>query len=136
MVSNHTFFKAKGALRAVAQAHGRPANGKKGYDVNESIRRIAVRKAGQSVCQYRVSAIGLNKRGEVVCSATNRPFLDKPHGSLHAEHAVMLMSNSLKTIVICRLGRAGDVRPIHPCQTCARIANKKGIKIVTIKGDA
>ncbi len=24
MVSNHTFFKAKGALRAVAQAHGRP----------------------------------------------------------------------------------------------------------------
>jgi DNA-directed DNA polymerase III PolC len=26
MVSNHTFFKAKGALRAVAQAHGRPDN--------------------------------------------------------------------------------------------------------------
>ncbi|MEI6472486.1 MAG: hypothetical protein WCO20_07560 [Holophagaceae bacterium] len=26
MVSNHTFFKAKGALRSVAQAHGRPAN--------------------------------------------------------------------------------------------------------------
>lgn len=26
MVSNHTFFKAKGALRAVAQAHGRPAD--------------------------------------------------------------------------------------------------------------
>ena len=24
MVSNHAFFKAKGALRAVAQAHGRP----------------------------------------------------------------------------------------------------------------
>jgi len=26
MVSNHTFFKSKGALRAVAQAHGRPDN--------------------------------------------------------------------------------------------------------------
>ena len=26
MVANHTFFKAKGALRAVAQAHGRPDN--------------------------------------------------------------------------------------------------------------
>ena len=36
-------------------------------------------------------------------------------------------------ILICRVGRSGELRPIKPCDTCQKIADKLGIEIVSIQ---
>ena len=96
---------------------------------------IAKKKAEQSISTYKVSAIGLNKRGEVVYTAFNKPRFMRKGGAIHAEMEVMLKGGpGVATIVICRVGRSGDILPIHPCEVCADKAEELGIKIVSIEG--
>ncbi len=96
----------------------------------------AISKAGQSICKYRVSAIGLNSKGEIVGAACNRPRFTKFHGGLHAEMNLIrkALGRGLKTIILCRVNDAGEVKPIHPCASCAAKADELGIKIVCIAG--
>ena len=99
------------------------------------LKKLASQKAKQSICTYKVSAIGLNKRGEVIGSATNRfRFPEKrDKGNLHAEIALIhRYGKSLKTIVIGRVGNGGDLLPIHPCENCQAIADEMGIKIFSV----
>jgi Cytidine and deoxycytidylate deaminase zinc-binding region len=94
---------------------------------------IAVKKAKQSSCTYRVSAIGLNKRGEVVYKAFNKSRFMRPGGAIHAEMEVMLKGGpGVHTIVICRVGNNGDILPIHPCSVCKLKAEELGIRIVSV----
>jgi hypothetical protein len=44
----------------------------------------------------------------------------------------MLKYPSVKTIIIARVGRAGDVRPLSPCFACSEKARELGIKIVSV----
>jgi hypothetical protein len=37
------------------------------------------------------------------------------------------------SIVICRIGRGGAVRPIAPCANCQKVANKLGVSITSIE---
>jgi len=98
------------------------------------LKRLAEKKARQSSCTYRVSAIGLNKRGEVLGSTTNRHRSIHPvKGNIHAEIALIhKYGKQLRTIIICRVGNGGDILPIHPCPNCQRIADSLGIKIETV----
>jgi cytidine deaminase len=96
--------------------------------------KMAVKKACQSHCTHRVSAIGINKKGEVISSTTNKHRFLYKGGGLHAEMSIMRDSPpSLKTIVICRVSRTGNILPIHPCSVCQEKANELGIKIITIE---
>lgn len=55
-------------------------------------------------------------------------------GGVHAEMQVMLKGGpGLKTILICRVGRGGDILPIDPCPTCKRKADELGIKIISVE---
>jgi cytidine deaminase len=99
-----------------------------------TIKTIAAKKATQSICRYKVSAIGFNKKGEIIHSSTNKPRFDRKGGGIHAEMEVMLKAGpALRTIVICRVNNAGDILPIEPCDMCQEKANELGIKIVSIK---
>lgn len=92
-----------------------------------------IKKARQSLCRYKVAAIGFDKRGNIVGSAMNRPRLDKYHGGLHAEMALLLKYGiQIKSIVICRVNRSGKLCPIVPCATCSRVAKALHITITTI----
>ena len=98
--------------------------------------RLAVRKAHQSLCHHKVSAIGLNKRGEVIGTAINRPRFSRYGGGIHAEMQLMRSCGpGLRTIIICRIGGSGALRPIHPCAKCLEKATEHNIKILTILED-
>lgn len=99
------------------------------------LRRLAIRKAQKSICTYKVSAVGLNRRGEVIGKTFNSPWLDKRRGSSHAEMALMkrYYKKGLKTILLVRVNNDGDLLPIDPCDVCARKAQDLGIKIKTIR---
>lgn len=94
-------------------------------------------KADQALTSYRVSAIAFSKKGEILGSATNSFRIDgRPDGKgsgVHAERRLMSRyGNHIKTIVICRIGRSGDILPIEPCNVCQKVADKMGIKIISV----
>ena len=102
--------------------------------LNKNLIDRAIRKASsQTICRYKVSAIGINHRGEVVYAASNRPRFNRKGGGIHAEMTVMKKSPpSLKSIILCRVGREGKLLKIHPCKTCQKKADELGVKIYTI----
>lgn len=93
-----------------------------------------VSKAQQSSCRYKVSAIGLDEKGNVIGYAVNTPHIDRKGGSIHAEQVLMNQyGKALHTIIICRTNKTGSsLLPIHPCDTCANRAKRLGIRIATI----
>lgn len=94
-----------------------------------------VRKAGRSSCRYKVSAIALDARGQVLACAFNSPRFAKIHGGEHAEIAVLKKSciDKIKNIIIARVNKRGELLPIKPCSTCAYVLSKLGIKIQTLR---
>ena len=99
---------------------------------SEVISRL-IKKAAKSPCRFRIAAIGMDMRGVVIGSATNLPYLPKAKGGVHAEELLISRSpRSLKTIIIARVGVSGILRPISPCSKCSDMAQKYGIKIVSI----
>lgn len=98
----------------------------------ELIKR-AIKKASQSICKYKISAIGFDKQGRLIGTAFNRPRFGKYGGSIHAELNLMSRyGKNLKTIVICRVNNNGDMLPIDACSTCQKKADELGIKIKSL----
>lgn len=101
--------------------------------MTDEVIKQAVNKALQSSCTYKVSAIGLNKKGEVTYKAFNKSRFMKFGGGIHAEMEVMLKGGpGIRTIIICRVGNSGDILPIHPCTVCKTKANELGIRILSV----
>jgi hypothetical protein len=100
--------------------------------MRELIDRL-VRKAEQSDCRYKVGAMGLNRRGEVVGLATNQHRFARKGGTVHAElHLMRKAGPSLRKIIICRIGTGGRILPIDPCCVCAEKAAENGIEIIPL----
>lgn len=100
----------------------------------EKIKDLAVSKARQSACRYKISAIGLNKKLEVIYSATNKPRFSKPAGGRHAEMDVFEKAGpGLKFVIIARINNKGELLPISPCKTCSEKAEELGIKILSCR---
>ena len=92
------------------------------------------KKALTSHCTYRVSAIAFDKKGEILGISRNAYGLSTRQGAgRHAERELIKRYKDLiKTIVICRSGGSGKLLPIDPCPMCKKIADKLGIKIISI----
>lgn len=100
----------------------------------EDIIKKAISKAKQSKCDFKISAIGFNKKGELIGSSFNVSRIPKKGGGIHAEMKLMARYREhLKTILICRTNQSGDLLPIDPCDACARKAQELGIKIISIR---
>jgi len=99
---------------------------------NDLICRIK-KKAIKSFCRYRIAAFGLNRKGEILYVSNNKPRFERKGGGIHAEMNVMLNSGpSLHTIILCRVNRTGNIRPIDPCPVCLKKSIELKIKILTI----
>jgi tRNA(Arg) A34 adenosine deaminase TadA len=97
------------------------------------LKQRAIKKAMQSQCRFKVSAIGFDHNGNYLGSSVNAPRFDKFSGGLHAEMRLFARyGKNLKTVFICRVGNTGLLLPIDPCSTCASKAKELGIKIKTI----
>ena len=96
---------------------------------------ILIKKAQQSICIFKVSAIAFNNKGELLGKSCCTPRFYRRGGGVHAEMKLMKQyGNNIKTIIICRVGKDGGLLPIDPCPTCARKATELGIKIITVFG--
>jgi cytidine deaminase len=95
----------------------------------------AIKVASKSACRYKVSAIALDKRGNVLATASNSPRFAKLCGGVHAELAVLRKAKveAVRTVLIARVNKRGDLLPIDPCPTCSRVMGRLGIKIRTIR---
>ena len=104
-----------------------------------------IKKASKSHCTYKISAIGFDSKGNVLGQAVNKhsswDVLEKTNNTggragtaKHAERILMSQyGRKLKTILICRVGRSGLIRKIDPCPTCKKVAEKYGIKIISVE---
>lgn len=92
------------------------------------------RKASQSTCKSRVAALGFNGRGECVASSVNRPRLSRRGGGIHAEEQIFKVARKrgIVKILICRVGKGGELRPIEACESCSKTAKKLGIVISSV----
>jgi len=104
-------------------------------------------KASHSPCTYRISAIAFDKHGDVLGHSTNshsknwnvidRCGVGREGTARHAERVLLeRYRNLVKTIIICRIGRSGELRPIDPCKTCLKAAAKYGAKIISVMPSA
>lgn len=114
---------------------------KKIPDISPAVAHLLKEKASHSPCTYKVSAVAFDKKGNILGHATNKhskwDVLDYGEGragtAMHAERILIKRySQNIKTILICRVGRSGELRPIDPCPACKKAAEKYGIKIMSI----
>lgn len=103
--------------------------------MNRDLINRAIRKAAQSICKFRIAALGLNKDGICVMARTNRPMFARKGGGIHAEEQILAVAKTkgIVRILICRIGRGGDILPIEPCSRCQSIADKLGVEIDSIQ---
>ena len=103
--------------------------------INPTIIDTAKRKAMQSNCRYKISALGFSKKNELIDSAMNQHRWDGKGKGAHAEMILMKRNPlALRSIIICRVNQKGEFLPIDPCSKCAEKAKELGIKIYTIRG--
>ena len=100
------------------------------------------RKALKSACRYKISAAGFNKKGECVIITHNKhkfPSKEPRYGrisgyGIHAEEEIFphVLKKNIKTIIIMRVNRHGNLLPIDPCDSCKKTSEKLGVNIISI----
>lgn len=107
--------------------------------ISQEITDRLLAKAKQSASTYRIAGCAISKKGEVLGFAVNAPArssanLVGKYTGRHAEAAlIQRYGDNVKTIVILRIGLGGDIRPIEPCPKCSKLAEKYGIKIISVE---
>jgi cytidine deaminase len=97
---------------------------------------IAIKKALQSTCRFRVSCLAFNDKGDLIGSFFNQHRICSKGQSIHAEiAAIWKLGRKIKTLVLCRVNKKGKLLPIHPCSSCAKMTERFGIDIKTIEKD-
>lgn len=92
------------------------------------------RKAITSPCVHKVAAVALSKKGNVLGSVTNSYRYIQYGGGLHAERELIRKyGRAIFQIIIARVNKGGNFLPIDPCANCKKIADRYGIRILSIK---
>lgn len=100
------------------------------------------RRASTSECTYRVSAVAFDAKGDILGHSRNvhskwdvlaNNGEGRPGTAIHAERQLMARyGQNCRTIFIARVGRSGNLLPISPCKACQKVADKLGVKIVSV----
>jgi len=91
-----------------------------------------VKKALTSRCNQKVAAIALSKKGDYIGSAVNSIRMLQMGGGKHAERELMKRFTGIKTIILGRVNKSGELLPIHPCSVCSEISKSLGITIISV----
>lgn len=104
-------------------------------DIKNRMKRKAInrRKSGNNIQKYFIVAAGISKKGNFIEMALNRPAEKPGNRCYHAEGILISKyGRKLEVIYIARFGNSGDELPIKPCEQCRSIADRMGIKIVSL----
>lgn len=103
--------------------------------LNPNKLKARIKKKGlSSSCNYRVVAVGIDKKGRFIGIKTNTPRRNLTNifgKTYHAEENLIhsVPHKILDKIIIGRVGRSGNLLPIDPCRRCKKLARKYNIKI-------
>ena len=102
--------------------------------ITKQIIQMMKRKAEKTPCRTKISALGFNFRGELIARSNNSPRFSRAGGGIHAEEKLFKLAKrrGIRTILICRISRTGNLLPIDPCDNCRSTAEKLGIKIISV----
>lgn len=93
----------------------------------------AKKTASKSSCRFKISALGFNKKGDLISVSYNKSRYCKYGGGIHAEADLIKHTGpNLSYIIISRINKHGKLLPIHPCDKCKKIAKKYNIKIYSL----
>jgi len=98
---------------------------------------------------FNVGAIVLDKRGNIISYGENNyskthPWMvkfntnkNRPRIYLHAEVDALIKCKNEKpyTLIVCRLGRSGEIRLAHPCPICTNVINYSKLHRVLFTND-
>lgn len=104
------------------------------------IKKLLFNAACKSPGRFRIGGIAFDKKGEILGIAHNSFHKNNLTGDRkgtgdHCEaRLIRRYRDNIKTIVIMRIGNAGDILPIDPCPACQALCDKYGINILTISG--
>jgi cytidine deaminase len=134
-INGQWFLHKEGELHECSGDEHISSNDPLDDEMKNEIKQKAIKKAGQSISKFKISAIAFTKNGNIIASATNRPRFDREGGGQHAEMAVLEKAGSknVASIVLCRIGNGGDILPIEPCKRCQKVLDKEGIKVLTVR---
>lgn len=91
-------------------------------------------KSKQSLCTYRVVAVGFSRKGNVIGIRMSMPQKNRNNALGHAEYQLMTRyGRKLNKIVIARFNGSGKQLPIEPCKNCSGLAERLGITIERIE---
>ena len=104
----------------------------------KEVLELARKKAKQSGCNCRISAIAFNKKGEVMATAINKHgSSEKIFRGKHAEMECLKKCKSTpKSMLICRVNPKGEFLPLDPCENCRKVLEKHNVKIMTINSNS
>lgn len=90
-------------------------------------------KSKQSICTYKIVAVGLSRKGNVVDITMSKPQRSRNNALGHAEYQLMSKyGRKIHKIVIARFNVRGEMLPISPCKNCAGFAERLGIVIESL----
>lgn len=106
-------------------------------NISPSLIGFLKKQAEKSPSSYRIGGLAFSKKGNVLGFSFNsyrRDSMVSGRGSgKHCEtDLIKRYGRRIATIVIIRIGNGGDILKIDPCDNCKKIAEKFGIKIVSI----
>lgn len=92
-------------------------------------------KAIQSRSNYYIAAAAYTRVGNllsIACNNVNTKQKSTKKGmGIHAERKLIARhGRKIKYIVLSRTNNSGGDLPIHPCENCAKMIDKYGIKII------
>lgn len=107
-------------------------------DVNAPLLTQMMKKAASNSSQYHLAAAAFDKKGTLLSISTNSFRRDSigihKHSGYHAEMKLIHRHGpKMKSILLLRIGNAGDILPIDPCPKCAAVLQKMGIRIIPIR---
>lgn len=93
----------------------------------------ASKKARRTPCHFKVFAIGFDRSGDYLGTATNAPRFSKLGGGVHAEMRLLKRYGPrICTMIIGRSTAGGRLRSMKVCAACKRVLDAKKIKVTTI----
>lgn len=92
-------------------------------------------KAVQGGTNYHIAAAAYSKLGNLLgisCNNVNTKLKKSKKGmGIHAERELISKyGKKIKYIVLSRMNNSGNNLPIHPCENCAKMIERYGIKVI------
>ncbi len=95
-------------------------------------------KSSRVLATYKITAVAYSRKGDVIGFSSNNIRSDftpvRRGAGVHAElELIRKYGKRIAYIVISRFGANGDILPIMPCDNCAKVAKRLGIKILELR---